>query len=166
MKHPLPSNAFIRNDLRPHHAAFSIVELLMVLCIMAVLSAIAIPRYAASLARYRADATASRIAQDLEMIQSRAYSLSTTQSVIFSVSSNSYQVVGMSDPSLSSQPYIVRVSAAPYCATLQTVNFGGSNTISFDAFGQPATSGTVVISVGQEQRTVTINQSSGRASVQ
>jgi type II secretory pathway pseudopilin PulG len=137
----------------------------LVLAIMAIVTAMAVPRYSSSISRYRADAAARRIASDLEMAQSRAYSRNTMQSVIFSIGSNSYEVVGISDLNHPAQPYVVRLNEPPYSATLKAVNFGGESTVSFDAFGQPMNAGSVVVSVGSEQRTVTLDPSSARAKI-
>jgi len=147
-------------------AAFSLVELVLVLAIMVIVTAMAVPRYSNSVARYRADSAARRIASDLELVQSRAYSRNAMQSAIFSVSSNSYQISGISDLNHPGQPYIVRLADPPYFATLKSANFGGSSTISFDTYGQPANVGTIVVSVGIEQRTIIVDLSSGRAKVQ
>jgi prepilin-type N-terminal cleavage/methylation domain-containing protein len=145
---------------------FSLVELVLVLAIMAIVSALAVPRYYSSVARYRADAAARRIASDLELAQSRAYSRNATQSALFSIGSSSYQIDGMADPYHPSQPYTVRLGESPYFARLKSVNFAGSNTLSFDGYGQPASAGTIVLAVGMEQRTITIELSSGRSRIQ
>jgi len=145
---------------------FTLVELVVVLAIMAIVAALAVPRYANSLARYRADAAARRIASDIELLQSRAYSRNATHSAVFSVVSNSYLLAGILDPDHPNLPYTVRLADPPYFAVLKSANFAGSNALAFDAYGQPASAGVVVISVGSEQRTISVELSSGRSKVQ
>ena len=127
---------------------FSLVELVMVLAIMAIITALAVPHYNSSVSRYRADAAARRIASDLELAQSRAY-----------------QLAGIADLNHPDQPYTVRLADPPYFAVLKSVNFAGSNTISFDGYGQPTNPGAIILGVGVEQRTITVDPSSGQATI-
>src|SRR5204863_23675 len=54
--------------------AFSLIEITLVLMVMGVLAALAVPRYASALARYRADAAARRIVADLDLARTTARS--------------------------------------------------------------------------------------------
>lgn len=144
---------------------YSLIELVLVLAIMGIITALAVPRYSNSVARYRADAAARRIASDLELVQSRAYSRNATQSAVFSIASNSYQLSGIADLNRPNQPYTVRLADPPYFAVLKSVNFDGSNTASFNGYGQPTSPGTIVLAVGVQQRTITLDLSSGQATI-
>ena len=145
--------------------AYSLLELVLVLAIMAIITALAVPRYNSSLSRYRADAAARRIANDLELTQSRAYSRNATQSAVFSIASNSYQLAGIADLNHPNQPYTVKLADPPYFAVLKSVNFAGSNTVSFDGYGQPTNPGVIILVVGVEQRTITVDPSSAQATI-
>ena len=145
--------------------AYSLIELVLVLAIMAIVTALAVPRYNRSVWRSRADAAAKRIASDLELAQSRAYSRNSDQSAVFSVSTNSYQLAGIADLDHPNQPYTVRLADPPYFAVLKSVNFAGSNTASFNGYGQPTNPGTIIIAAGVEQRTITVDLSSGQATI-
>src|SRR5438067_10270016 len=93
---------------------YSLVELSVVVAIIAVVSAIAAPRFAGSFQRYRASAAASRIVADLALAQAKAYSTSSTMTFAFSTSGNSYQILGMSDPDRPGSTYTVKLSSEPY----------------------------------------------------
>src|SRR5437762_6551307 len=73
--------------------AFSLIEMVLVLTIIAIASAIAVPRYVGSIARYRAETAARRVAADLALAASHAADSGKTQSVVFVA--RSYQMPGM-----------------------------------------------------------------------
>jgi prepilin-type N-terminal cleavage/methylation domain-containing protein len=147
---------------------FTLIELILVVIIVAVLSAIAIPRYTNSQMKYRADAAARRVAADLQVAQTRARIRSTPQTVTFNLTSSSYTLDGMPHPDHPAKTYTVSLPEAPYGASLVTVNFNGTATIGFDQYGMPipATGGTAAVRVGDQQRTISVEANTGRVSVQ
>jgi len=145
---------------------FSLLEIILVLAIIVTLAAIAAPRYAASLARYRADLAARRIRADIEQAQLSAKAASTSISVEFFVGDNKYEIPGLSPLVGSSGSYAVELSARPYAAALVSAEFGGDAELIFNGWGMPDSSGTVILTVGSEQRTVTVNGETGKATVQ
>jgi len=145
---------------------FSLLEIVLVLAIIVTLAAIAAPRYAASLARYQADLAARRIKADIEQAQLSAKAASTSISIEFFVSDNKYEIPGLSALNGSSGSYAVELSARPYAAALVSAEFGGDAELIFNGWGMPDSSGTVILTVGSEQRTVTVNGETGKATVQ
>ena len=146
--------------------AFSLVELVMVIGIISVIAAIAIPAYARSLQRYAIDAAAQRIVSDLAFAQNLANSTSSTQAVSFAPASATYQVAGMPDPDHLLSAYTVNLAATYSGVALQSANFAGLTQISFDGYGVPKQGGTVVLVLGDLQRTITVDISTGKATVQ
>jgi prepilin-type N-terminal cleavage/methylation domain-containing protein len=141
--------------------AFSIIELVLVLAIMALVSAIAVPRYANSVARYRVDSAAHRVAADLALAQSQASTAGKSQSVVFVA--RSYQTPGM--PHLDGKSYgdyTVDLGAEPYRVSRVAAEFGGDATVTFDMYGTPDSGGSVVLEVGDARRIVVLNPDSGR----
>ena len=145
---------------------FSLLELLLVLAIIATLTAMAIPRYQGSLVRYRADLTAHRIIADLAQAQSSAKAASTSRTVAFSIASNSYQIPELSPLDGDSGNYHVALSERPYQAGLLSADFGGDTQIVFNGWGMPDSGGTITLAVGTEQRTVAVDTETGRARIQ
>jgi prepilin-type N-terminal cleavage/methylation domain-containing protein len=145
---------------------FSIVELALVLAIISVLAGIAAPRYARSLARYRADMAARRIAADLSLAQSRARSSSTSQAIVFDVTNNQYTIPGLANPDNRSQTYVVNLKDEPYLATIGTASFGGASTLTFNGYGDPANSGSITITSGDWTKTITLSGDTGSISIQ
>jgi prepilin-type N-terminal cleavage/methylation domain-containing protein len=147
-------------------AAFSLVELMMVLVIMAMFAALAAPRYANSLSRYRAEAAARRIAADLAMVQARARAAGATRVINFDRTASSYLVAGESDLNKPGKPYLVDLSSDPYYSSIATVSFGGNGTIAFNGFGVPSSGGMVRVRSGIQTCSVTVDDTSGVVTVQ
>ena len=148
------------------NGGFSLLELLLVLTIMATLTAMAVPRYQNSLARYRADLAAQRIVADLMQARTSAKTASASRTVAFSVAGNSYQIPQLSSLNGSSGGYSVILSERPYQVGLLSANFGGDTEIIYNGWGLPDSGGTVNLAIGTEQRTVTVDSETGRAGVQ
>jgi len=150
----------------PRPVGFSLLETVLVAAIIAVVAAIAVPRYGESLARYRADLTARRIAADLKLAQVTARTSSTAQRVLFSIDEDLYQMPdmpGLDDPTAG---YTVRISDEPYLATLVAVELAGDEEVVFDGWGMPDTGGSITIRAGNVKRTVWLDSETGKATAQ
>jgi type IV fimbrial biogenesis protein FimT len=148
-----------------HRQGLSLTELVVVLAIIGILSAIAVPRYAASLVNYRLDAAARRIAADLEIARSQALTTSQSQAVVFNVAAGTYQMTGVLALDRRSTNYSVALGSDPYFVKLLSANFGGNSTVTFDAYGGADASGTVVLEAGGIQKTVALDRYTGKATV-
>lgn len=156
---------------RERHAAttdggFTLLEVLLVLAILAIFAAVAAPRYGRASGRYRADLAARRVMADLCLAQSCAKAASSSRTVSFSTATKSYQLLNVPSPDGLSGDYTVVLSAEPYNADLTSANFNGSSQVVFNGWGLPANGGTVVVSVGSQQRTVVVDGATGRVSLQ
>jgi len=145
---------------------FSLLELVLVLAIIATLTAIAVPRYQTALVRYRADLAARRIVADLALAQSNAKASSSSRSVVFSISNNNYQMPDLPPLDGTAGSYIVELSEKPYEADITSADFGGDQQIIFNGWGIPDSGGSVIITIGSEQRTVIVDAESGKAKVE
>jgi len=144
--------------------AFSLVELVLVIAITAMVTAIAAPRYANSVARYRADSAARRVAADLALAQNNASTAGRVQPMVFI--SRSYQMPGMAHlDGKSYGDYTVDLGADPYKVTRVAAEFGGDATVKFDLYGNPDTGGSVVVEVGDFRRVVVLSPDSGRVTI-
>lgn len=147
---------------------FSLIELALVLAILMTLAALAAPRYANALANYRVDAAARRMLADLRLTQSRAKALSSTQTFTFSTTGSRYQINGMSDPDRPSPNTIYSVNLAdePYLASIASVSPAIFPSVSFNGYGTPSGSGTIVLQCGAAQKTIVIDASTGNVAPQ
>jgi hypothetical protein len=142
------------------------MELAVVLAITVVVAAIAIPRYFAAAANYRAKVAAYRIAADMAMARSKARACGASQSVVFTVAFNEYSVPGLSHLDRGDGGYKVSLADEPYKAELVSASFGGSSQATFNGYGIPLSGGSVTVKVGSMQKTVVLDAATGEATVQ
>jgi type II secretory pathway pseudopilin PulG len=142
--------------------AFTIVEAFFVMVVLAILSAIAVPRYAGFVANQQLEGAARRLTADLSLAQRQARRSSVSQTVTFDVANSKYQLVGMKSPDHPSQPFEICLKDEPYRAQIVSASFGGDATLVYDGFGAPDTAGTVVIAVGAYQKTINVDAGTGR----
>ncbi len=142
------------------------VEVILVVVIIATLAAVAVPRFSNTLTRQRVEAAARRIVADLALAQRQARTTNASQTVSFTLGTHEYTLIDMPHPDHPSLTYKVVLSDEPYRASLVSANFGGDTDIIFDVFGVPDSGGSVVISVGNQVRTVTVEAVTGRAARQ
>ena len=148
----------------PRRTAFTLVELVIVVLIIAIMSAVGVPRFASTLEVHRAKAAATRVKADLDLARSRAKMKSVDQTVVFTTSSDSYTLIGVADMNRAANTYTVDLSRYPYNAVLTDADFNGNGTVVFNGFGIPDSTGLVTIQVGSDIRTVSLD-ANGRSTV-
>ena len=145
---------------------FSLIELVLVMTIISILAAIAVPRYAEALARYRADAAAKRVVIDLAYAREHARSASANVEVRVQTATNTLTIIGADHIDHSGKDYETDLSSGPYHASIRAVNFGGDGVVRFNGYGEPDSGGTVTLYVGTEQRGVVLDAQTGKAVAQ
>jgi type II secretion system protein H len=150
----------------PMARAFTLVELIMVIAVTGIIAAIAVPRYGNALSQYRVDVAARRIAADLALAQHRAKVAGASRTVTFNVAAASYQLTSIADFKKPAVDYTVNLSQSPYAATLTSVDMGGDTSITFNGYGVPDSGGSISVASGSKQRTVTVDATTGGATVQ
>lgn len=146
--------------------AFTLIELSMVVLILAIMAAVAVPRYTNATARYNADAAARRIKADFEYLRHQARRSGASRSIVFDLSSQSYRMPGIPDLDHPGKDYEVRLTRIPYNATLYQVDCGGDAKLIIDGYGKPDTGATIVVLSGTYSRTISVDASAGATTIQ
>ena len=173
------------NTAHGHSTGFNLFELVLVVAIVAVMAAIATPRFGAAHARYRVDLAARRIAADLAYAQTIARQTSSIQLIEFMAANDRYVLLGVNDLESPGNDYTVVLSDEPYRADIVSVSFENKNgyianrRIRFNMWGRPASGnpleghpfaplvdGSIVIQGGTETRTITIAPLTGKVRIQ
>jgi prepilin-type N-terminal cleavage/methylation domain-containing protein len=156
-----------RSERVPRCSGVSLIEMVIVIALISILSAVALPRWSASLQLQRVNQAASRIVADLSRAQDAAYNTGTSKLITFTVGSSQYQVNGVTALDRPSGPYLVTLSADPYQCTLVSVwGQQGTQTITFNGYGLPDKGGNIVVAAGGLQKTIVVNAGTGSAVIQ
>lgn len=150
------------HDATARRRAFSLIELVVVLLIMSIFGAIAAPSFYHSLLFNRVESAARRVKADIDYARQRARLTSTTQTVTFAGAVYTTSTKSIDRPS---QTNTVNLTKSPYSLNSATANFGGGQTLSFDGYGTPTSGGTVVLSAKAHQCTVTVDATTGTATI-
>jgi prepilin-type N-terminal cleavage/methylation domain-containing protein len=145
--------------------AFSLVELVVVLMIMGIMAAVAAPTFYRSLDQQRLESAARRVKQDLEQLRQTARTLSKTETLT-ATSGTAYVLSSdVQNVDHKTQSYAVDLAAAPYYVSSISTSSGFPAQVSFDGYGTTTVSGNIVLQMGGYSRTVTLNPTTGQATV-
>ncbi len=149
---------------RACRSAFSIVELTIVVMILGVLAAVAVPTFFDSLLFHQVESAARRMKSDLELARQTARLTSTTQSLSFT---GPAYVLSSGIRSLDNplDDYVVDLSAAPFYLERITADFSGDNAVSFDGYGAPTSGGTIELELKSLKCTVTLDEVTGQVTI-
>jgi type II secretory pathway pseudopilin PulG len=135
------------------------IELVIVMLIMGIFSAVAAPKFFNSLLFHRVECAARRVKADIDMTRRRARLTSTAQTISFA--NSTYTVSGIQNLDQTSNTYAVNLLKSPYSLDSGVANFGGSQTLVFDGYGSPSSGGTVVLTAKAHSCTLTVDSASG-----
>ena len=151
---------------------FTLIEVMIVLVILGIIAAIAVPMYT-SAASVQLSVAADMIASDLEYAKSMAISTGKTYQVVFDTAAESYSIkdnagnkidhpvhIGIKyDVSFASDSRLNKVD-------IVSTTFGASATIKFDYLGSPDNGGTVLLRAEGNPMTVIIESVTGYITIQ
>lgn len=152
--------------INKHYRSFTLIDLIMSLVVIAIVAAIAAPRYYNSLARYRVKAAAQRVAADFALTQRMARNTSASKTIRFDSVNNSYQISTLTKLDNSGDAYIVSLQDPPYQAELGLIDLGGDWQVIFDGFGIPNSGGFVDVQNHGFRYRVILNAETGATEIQ
>lgn len=150
-------------------AAFTMIELLVVIVIMAIASAVVVPHLARS-DSFAAQSAARVVFGDILFAQNDAIAQQQTRRIVFDLDNQSYQLTDGSGTTLSAAwlggSYVVNFGAGTQWpdVTLGSTSFS-SNTLEFDDLGTPDAGGTVQLTAGAFAYQITVTPITGRVTV-
>lgn len=140
--------------------AFSLIELLIVLAILATVSAIAVPRYQLATARYRALGAARLLAAEIEGLRQQALARSLGQR--FRVrSASTYQVTDSAAGWGAASVRTVDLAADPYRARFTASDLGADGELVFSGFGVPDGAASFDLACGGVSARVSVDGQTG-----
>jgi prepilin-type N-terminal cleavage/methylation domain-containing protein len=143
---------------------FSVVEVLIVVLIMGIFTAVAVPAFRDSLLFNRVETAARRLKADIELARQTARATSATQTITFTGTTYtlSAAIPGLDNPNAS---YAVDLSQPPFELDGVTVNFASTASTAFDGYAKPTKGGTVVLTAKGHQCTVTLDATTGHVTI-
>jgi Tfp pilus assembly protein FimT len=147
--------------------AFTLIEMTLVIVAIAIVSAIAIPRYAGAVNRYRVEMAAKRVAADFGLARNAARTSGLGQAIEFGTPINGYTMAGLAAADGRTGDYIVKLGDEPYKVSLGTVTIGsaGATSFQFTRYGYPTAAASVVVTSSGYSKTIYVDGTTGRTEV-
>jgi prepilin-type N-terminal cleavage/methylation domain-containing protein len=147
--------------IRRRPAAFTLVEIILVVAIMATMAAIAMPRLGSSLDSSRVDRAARKLADDLELARTAAMARSTPTSISLDISNSTWQLNGIVEVGMRNPDSRVLLTEPPLMSSFVREGHPGSLVLHFSEFGIPSQKLSLRLQSGNHFRTVTISRPGG-----
>lgn len=142
---------------------FTLVELVIVVVLIGIVGTIAVPRFAAANARYRADAAADVIADALRDVSFAARSRSDSVRCVFDTDRDQFSATVVRTGETIAD---FAMSGPPYAADITAVSSkDGTANLDIDGLGEFNQSFDIRIAVDGERRAVMLNAATGEITV-
>ena len=155
---------------------FTLIEVVMAIVIIGILAALAIPRFE-SFYSIKLNGAMKKVISDIRYTQQIAVSHHTDSRIIFNTAGDSYNAQeynatsnnwqSIKDPFTQANLDLDFRNNPQYAGIdINSVNFGGNNTLQFDWRGVPLYNGTAVFNYKGNQKTVIVETNTGQVMVQ
>lgn len=134
---------------------FTLLELVIVMAILGIIAAIAMPRYAQTQMRYRVESAAGRLSGELVRLRERAVTRSAEHRLVLEVETEKGELIG-DDGTLG----FIDLSAEPYGVDIEPRGLG-TRTVRFDGYGNAAARTEIELAVGVSGVVVTVERQGG-----
>ena len=158
MRFPDPLHRSEHRREHHRHHGYSLMEMVIVMLTLGIVAAVAVPRYTASLNRYRTQVAVQRLAQDIELCRRHARFTSQNVTLTVSFGKSFYRISSVDSPLRPGNPYEVIIgdegTNGAICPVVNGVVSSGSRsttpdlTITFDRYGNPLQSAEIGIRYG------------------
>jgi len=152
---------------------FTLLELILVIGILSIFAALAIPTFTDAYADYKVESAANRIAADIRYARSYAIKIADTINVVFDTVNEKYEVrdsIGQIKHPFSKKNFQITMTNEFDLEGIdlyQVTIPGGGQSLGFDSLGTTTFSGTATIKVryAGREKTVAVSSIDGEASV-
>lgn len=145
-------------------SGFTLIDLLVTLTIMAIVAAIAIPRFSGALERRALLNSAHRVATDCQRARGAALDASGGVGLRFSALSDTYQLEFDAGPK-SGKSERISIADAPMGAVVVSIAGASGGRVTFNGYGDAASDATLMIGRGTLRVPVSVTKAGGRATV-
>lgn len=136
------------------YPAFSLIEITTVVAIMGVVAAIAVPRFMESDRRYRVEAAAKRLSDDVQLIRQLSRAQGTAHTIEFTKWGYRIPTLNTTDRGRTGV-YEVHLDSAPYNVIISSLVASG-NQVRVSPFGDVVSSADVTMQVGSHAKKMRI----------
>ena len=160
-----------KRDRQPDFSGYFLQEVVVTIFILGIVAMVAVPKYSASLNRYRSQVACQRLVQDIELGRRHARLNAQNVTLCVSYNSNFYRIDPLDSPLRPSNTYQVVLGEAFLCPIINGSLSPGSRstqpdiTITFDRYGVPDAAASIGICCGQASGTVQLS-SEGQVTLQ
>lgn len=140
--------------------AFSLLELVIVLSIILIVAAIAVPRYAGAMVSYRITAAGHRLRTDVQLARAKARQMSSPVCMEFDPLEHTISIYPKPGTSAQTWKHVTRLTDQPYESKIYFV-FASSYTLTFDGYGRCGENALVALRSGRVYGIFRINQDAG-----
>ena len=147
------------------YRAFSLIEMVIVVTIIGIVSAIALPRFASSQTGRRASAAKRIIFSDIEMVKLRARATSKTHIIKFYPADNRYIVFEGTTLNRQSAVLLRDISESPFELGIDLTSLGVSQEATITAYGEVSPAFTVGIEADDQTISIEIAGVDGEQAV-
>lgn len=146
--------------------AFTLIELIVVVVLMSITAAVAIPRFASASTRYRVDAAVQQLIADFNVTAATANLASDSRTILFEADDETYTLVGQPSKADPASDEVVDLSREPFGVNLLQVSFGFDDELDISGHGLLLESGQLTVAAGRHARRIVVTQGSTAVTVQ